>query len=107
MVVCDKRKLGKKYVAGAPDFIAEILSPSTKEKDMFVKLMKYRQAGVREYWMIDMDRERVITYDFEEDDIPVIHGMDETVPVKIFGGELDIPFPEIKNAADGIGDGKG
>lgn len=103
IVVCDKKKLGKKRVAGAPDFIAEILSPSTREKDMFLKLMKYKKAGVREYWMIDLDKGRVITYDFEADDIPVIHGMDETVPVKIFAGELAVDLSEIQKAADGIG----
>ena len=50
--------------------------------------------------VIDLEKERIITYDFEEDDIPVIHGMEETIPVKIFGGELAIDFSEIKNAAD-------
>ncbi len=103
IVVCDKKKLGKKRVAGAPDFIVEILSPSTREKDMFLKLMKYKKAGVREYWMIDLDKGRVITYDFEADDIPVIHGMDETVPVKIFAGELAVDLSEIQKVADGIG----
>ena len=100
MIICEKKKLSKKRVVGAPDFIAEILSPSTKQKDMFLKLMKYKSAGVREYWMIDLEKERIITYDFEEDDIPVIHGMEETIPVKIFGGELAIDFSEIKNAAE-------
>lgn len=103
MVVCDKKKLGKKRVAGAPDFIAEILSPSTREKDMFLKLMKYKKAGVREYWMIDLDKGRVITYAFEADDIPVIHGMNEMIPVKIFGGELAVDFSEIQKEADRIG----
>ena len=102
MIICEKKKLSKKRVVGAPDFIAEILSPSTKQKDMFLKLMKYKNAGVREYWMIDLEKERIITYDFEEDDIPVIHGMEETIPVKIFGGELVIDFSEIKNAAEGL-----
>ncbi len=103
MIVCDKKKLGKKRVAGAPDFIVEILSSSTREKDMFLKLMKYKKAGVREYWMIDMDKGRVIAYDFEADEIPVIYGMNETVPVKIFAGELTIDFSEIQKAAEGIG----
>ncbi len=40
---------------GAPDFIVEVLSPSTNKRDTIVKLSKYEAAGVREYWMIDPD----------------------------------------------------
>lgn len=104
-VVCGREKLNKDRIMGAPDFIIEVLSPSTKGKDMFLKLMKYRNAGVREYWMIDIEKERIITYYFEEDDIPVIYGMDSIVPVKIFEGEISIDFSEVTKAVQGIGMG--
>lgn len=100
LVVCDREKMTGERIMGAPDFIIEILSPSTKGKDMFLKLMKYKNAGVREYWMIDIGKGRVITYYFEEDDIPVIYGMDQKVPVKIFQGELVIDFSEVRDAAE-------
>lgn len=101
-VVCGREKLNKDRIMGAPDFIIEVLSPSTKGKDMFLKLMKYRNAGVREYWMIDIEKERIITYYFEEDDIPVIYGMDSIVSVKIFEGEISIDFSEVTEAVQRI-----
>jgi Uma2 family endonuclease len=59
-VVCDPAKIEKNYINGAPDFIIEILSDSTGKKDMIEKLYKYGETGVKEYWMIDIDK-RVVT----------------------------------------------
>ena len=53
LIVCDRDKIVNRCVYGAPDFIIEILSNSTKKKDSVIKLNKYLNAGVREYWMID------------------------------------------------------
>lgn len=96
VIVCDESKLSGQCIKGAPDFIMEILSPSTRQKDMFLKLAKYRNAGVREYWMADIEKQRIVTYFFEEDDIPVIYGFAEKVPVKIFEGELEIDFSQVR-----------
>jgi Uma2 family endonuclease len=52
-IVCDEDKDSGHYVDGAPDFIVEILSPSTRRKDTVEKLHKYAKVGVREYWMLD------------------------------------------------------
>lgn len=90
LVVCDERKVTERCVVGAPDFVVEILSPSTKEKDAFLKTQKYFFAGVKEYWMVDWEKERVIVYCFEEDDFPVVYGFGTPVPVWIFKGELEI-----------------
>ncbi len=43
-----------------PDWIAEVLSPSTRAYDLNEKRPAYRQAGVREIWFVDPDREQVI-----------------------------------------------
>ena len=75
--------------------IIEVLSPSTKKKDMFIKLNKYQNAGVREYWMIDLKNERIIVYQFERDDLVTIYGFSDSVPVGIYDGELQINFKEI------------
>lgn len=96
IVVCDHDKIIDRCIMGAPDFVVEILSTSTMKKDMFLKLDKYQNAGVREYWMVDAKKGRVITYFFEEDSAPVIYGMDAKIPVKIFDGELEIDFGEIQ-----------
>ena len=95
LVVCDREKIWRQCIYGAPDFIIEVLSQSTKKKDMFIKLQKYMEAGVREYWMVDPDKRKVIVYDFEHDDYPVLYGVDVKVPVRIFDGECVIDFKEI------------
>ena len=59
-----------------------------------IKTAKYSEAGVREYWIIDPERERVLVYDFEGDSVPAIYGIDEKIPVRIFSGELLIDFPD-------------
>ena len=52
-VICDSDKLNDKGCVGAPDWIIEIVSPSSKRMDYFTKLFKYRTAGVKEYWIVD------------------------------------------------------
>lgn len=95
LVLCDAGKLSGNMISGAPDFIAEVLSPSTRRKDMFKKLEKYMTAGVREYWMVDVDKKKVIVYHFEEEDYPQIFGFDTCLPVGIFRGECQVDFKEI------------
>ena len=90
-------KLIESCVYGAPDFIIEVLSGSTRRKDAFVKLNKYQNAGVQEYWMIDAQKQKVIVYDFEHDEYPVIYGFDAEVPVQIWDGEAKIDFAEVYN----------
>lgn len=95
LILCDKSKITNRCIMGAPDFVVEILSPSTRKKDAFLKLKKYMCAGVREYWMIDLEGSRIVTYFFEDDEFPVIYGMDQKVPVRLYGGELEIDFGQI------------
>lgn len=95
LIVCDRDKVIDRCVYGAPDFIIEVLSKSTKKKDSVIKLNKYLNAGVREYWMIDPDKKKVIVYDFAHDEYPIIHGFDAKVPVGIWNGDLEIDFAEV------------
>ena len=60
-VVCDPSKLDERGCNGAPDWIVEIVSPGSKRMDYFTKLFKYRTAGVREYWIVDPEKEKVIS----------------------------------------------
>ncbi|MBR2214533.1 MAG: Uma2 family endonuclease [Selenomonadaceae bacterium] len=53
LVVCDQNKVKRSHIQGAPDFVAEILSPSTQYRDFTVKKDIYEKYGVREYWLID------------------------------------------------------
>ena len=60
LVVCDKEKLDGRGVNGAPDFVIEILSPSTRGHDLVKKYNKYLEVAVREYWIVDPEKEEVL-----------------------------------------------
>lgn len=92
MIICDRSLLEGTYCEGAPDLVVEILSPSTRRKDMTIKLAKYAAAGVREYWIVDIKAERVIVYDFAHDDAVGIYGFDTDVPVGIWDGRCKVNF---------------
>lgn len=95
LVVCDREKIVPTHVYGAPDLIMEILSPATRKIDMNIKHSKYAAAGVREYWLIDPDKKKVVVYDLENEELPVVYEFENRVPVGIFQGECEIDFSEI------------
>lgn len=68
-VICDSKKLTDKGCVGAPDWVIEIVSPASERMDYMIKLFKYRTAGVREYWIVDQRKNRIVVYNFENDDI--------------------------------------
>ena len=89
-IICDQSKLTDKGCNGAPDWIIEIVSPSNRQMDYYKKLFKYRTAGVREYWVVDPDRQLVTVYNFEKetmdqysfgDDVPA--GIYEDFSIKV------------------------
>lgn len=47
-----------KNIAGAPDLIIEILSPSSAYHDLLDKKEIYAQFGVQEYWIVDPKKQR-------------------------------------------------
>ena len=53
VVICDRDRIKKFGLWGAPDLAVEILSPSTSGRDLRVKFNLYQRAGVKEYWVID------------------------------------------------------
>ena len=95
IILCDKSKYTPRRIEGAPDFIAEVLSPSSKTRDLFIKLNKYRNAGVREYWVIDPIKKSVMTYVFENQDDYAYYTFRDHIPVSIYGDELVIDFSRI------------
>lgn len=95
MVICDRKKIERKSVQGAPDMVVEVLSEATRRKDMVIKLNKYMSAGVREYWIVDPDKKKVIVYDFEGEDYLAVYGFDTEIPVAIFDGKCVVNFREI------------
>lgn len=84
-VICDSSKLDDKGCHGAPDWVIEIVSPSSKPRDYMTKLFKYRTAGVREYWIVDPDKQMTMVYGFEKDTVEQ-YNFNEDVLVGIYDG---------------------
>lgn len=70
IVICDRDNMDKKgKYKGVPTLVVEVLSTSTRSKDMLKKLELYRQCGVKEYWMVDPKNNLVNVYIFDNNDI--------------------------------------
>ena len=96
LLVCDLGKITEKCICGAPDFVAEVFSPHTRKKDMTVKLQKYCNAGVNVYWMVDVKKRQIITYDFTEEDFtPVIYPLEGKVRLTLQEGECELDFDHV------------
>ena len=83
-VICDKDKLDDRGCNGAPDWIIEVTSPSNPQHDYGIKLFIYRTAGVREYWVVNPQKNTVMVYDFENEKNSNQYSFDEDVPVCIY-----------------------
>ena len=92
-VICDRDKLNDKGCSGAPDWIIEIVSPSSRRMDYIIKLFKYRTAGVREYWIIDPEKNRITVYDFMNENGDV-YSFTDNIPCSIYDG-FKIDFSKI------------
>ena len=66
-VICDETKLDDKGCKGAPDLIIEIVSPSSGKRDRLIKFNKYKEAGVKEYWIVDPQDKFVSVFKLEAD----------------------------------------
>ncbi len=84
-VICDLSKLDDKGCHGAPDWVIEIVSSGSRSRDYMTKLFKYRTAGVREYWIVDPDKQMIMVYGFEKD-IVEQYNFGEDVPSGIYEG---------------------
>lgn len=92
-VICDPEKLTDRGCTGAPDWIIEIVSPSSRRMDYLTKLLKYSSSGVREYWIVDPDKKQIMVYDFVNNDMRQ-YTFADSVKVGIYE-DLVIDFAEI------------
>lgn len=83
-VICDMNKLDDRGCNGAPDWVIEIVSPSTEQRDYGIKLFKYHSAGVREYWIINPRLQMVNVFDFEKEEMSKQYRFDDNIPVCIY-----------------------
>jgi len=110
VIICDDKKRGEEGCRGAPDFVAEILSPSNtaidpsacpngqavnnyleranaEGIDMQQKFRLYREAGVREYWIIDPKNKVIHVHLIRNENIfPKAYDADEKASVEILPG---------------------
>lgn len=64
-VVCDAEKIKKEGCVGAPDLVVEILSPSTRRKDLTVKKDLYEEFGVPELWVVSVPERLLLRFDLQ------------------------------------------
>lgn len=92
-IICDSSKLTDEGCKGAPDWIIEVVSPSSRPMDYNKKLFQYRSSGVREYWIVDYERNLITVYNFEHDEMA-----DYTLSDKVKAGiyeDFELDFSEI------------
>jgi len=95
-VICDKNKLTDEGCLGAPDWIIEIISPSTSSHDYIRKLNLYADAKVREYWIVDPEKQHVIVYFLEKENFKMeAHTFQDTVKANIYE-DFSIDFRTIE-----------
>lgn len=88
IVACDKEKLKPEACYGAPDLIIEIASKSTQSRDYGIKMLKYRTAGVKEYWIVDPKKRTVMVYWFEDENQNCLYDFEDEITFHL--------FPEVK-----------
>jgi len=73
LVICDDEKVDEngKY-HGIPSLVVEILSPSTKNKDMDTKLELYMKGGIGEYWIVNPESKGALVYTFKDKNIDIV-----------------------------------
>ena len=95
-VICDPDKLDDRGCNGAPDWIIEIVSPSSRQMDYAIKLFKYRSAGVRLYWIVDPDKEKITAWIFMGEELEDMeeYSFSDSVPVSIYD-DFSIDFSKL------------
>ncbi len=62
LVYCDPSRVDKRGGIGAPDLVVEVLSESTRMKDLTSKLLLFQRSVVKEYWVIDPETDILYQY---------------------------------------------
>lgn len=94
LVVCEEdERLREDGCHGAPDLVIEVISKSTRPRDYGLKLRKYRDSGVREYWIIDPQKRTVLVNFFEDEIQNNLYSFEESVKFCLFP-ELAVKIDE-------------
>ena len=94
-VICDPDKLDVHGCKGTPDLVIEILSPSTQRHDRVTKFNLYQRAGVKEYWMVNIEDKTIQVFVLAEGILRPIesYGKDELAKSRVLAGcEINLTF---------------
>ena len=88
LVVFDPAKIDRRGVRGAPDWVLEVLSPSTAAHDQIAKRRTYERAGVREYWLVHPGDRTLTVYVLESGQYgrPEIYELKDETPIGVLPG---------------------
>ena len=93
-VVCDPEKIAEDRIYGAPDFVVEVVSPSSKIYDYFKKFEIYKKYGVKEYWIVNPITKEIFVH-IEGNDEVEEYSFDDKIKVGIFD-DFYIDFKELR-----------
>ena len=93
-VICDPDKISKERIYGAPDFVAEIVSPASIDNDYNQKLGLYMEYGVKEYWIVDPESKKIFVKINGQDEI-LEYSSGDRIKVGIFD-DFYIDFKELQ-----------
>lgn len=102
MVICDPGNVVENKYQGVPELLVEVLSPSTKKRDLILKLNLYLKSGIREYWIVDPKNTKITQYIFTEDrDLEAVNDLhpDKVLKSDYFEG-LSVQLAEIFSKID-------
>ena len=90
-IICDLEKIADNRACnGAPDLVAEIISPSNSKHDMKTKFELYEASGVKEYWIVQPEERMVLLY-------TLVNG--KYIGLRPYSGGMTLEsqlFPELK-----------
>ena len=88
LVVCDPGKVDRRGVRGAPDWLLEVLSPSTAAHDQIAKRRTYERAGVRDYWLVHPGDRTLTVYVLDNGQYgrPEIYELKDATPIGVLPG---------------------
>ncbi|MBP0964507.1 MAG: Uma2 family endonuclease [Oscillospiraceae bacterium] len=99
-ITCDPEKFDEQKYNGAPDLIIEIVSPHNIERDLQDKPLIYKNAGVREYWIVNPMNEKVTVFQFGQPTITEFYSFDDIIPMGIYKDmpeQLTICISDLEN----------
>ena len=94
-MVTDRAKITAGGINGAPDLIIELMDSETRSNNLGTRPDALKNAGVKEYWMIDIDAKNIMVYDFEEQALPTMYGFSGRVPVSTAGDGCEVNFAQL------------